>query len=172
VPTPPVPPGAESVPLCFRDAAPRSEKPTRRGQGSGPRRLPDTGVRARPCLLIVEDDEDMRELYRWCMRAAGWVVETATDGAEALLVAPVLEPDVIVMDLRLPVLGGLEAARWLKADPETRHIPIVALSGVDPRQGEPLATEAGCEVFVAKPCSPEQLRAVLENLVTGRDSTP
>jgi two-component system cell cycle response regulator DivK len=119
----------------------------------------------------VEDDEDTRELYAWCLRAAGWLVEAVPNGEEALFVAPDFAPDVIVMDLRLPLIGGLEAARRLNADPRTAHIPIVAVSSIDQRQGEALATEAGCEAFVAKPCLPEELRALLESLVTGREGS-
>jgi two-component system, cell cycle response regulator DivK len=145
----------------------RSERP-RPEHGSGPWRFPDTGVRARPRALIVDDDDDTRELYAWCMRAAGWIVDDVPNGEAALFVAADFAPDVIVMDLRLPTIGGLEATRILKADPKTRHIPVVALSALDRRQVEALATEAGCEAFVAKPCPPEDLRAFLEELVTGR----
>lgn len=147
-------------------AQPKSDKP-RRDQGSGPAGLPRTGVRARPRVLIVDDDEDARDMYAWCMRAAGWNVEDVADGAEALFVAEHFEPDVIVMDLRLPVIGGLEATRRLKADPRTRHIPVVALSGADRSQTEAEAMAAGCEEFVPKPCPPQDLRALLEKLVTG-----
>jgi CheY-like chemotaxis protein len=104
-------------------------------------------------------------MYAWCLRAAGWVVEGATDGADALLIAHVFEPDVIVMDLRLPTIDGLEATRRLKASEATRDTPVVACSGFDLGQAEALARQAGCEEFVAKPCLPDDLRALLENLV-------
>jgi two-component system cell cycle response regulator DivK len=118
--------------------------------------------------LIVDDDEDSLELYAWCMRAAGWLVDGAANGEEALFLAGYFAPDVIVMDLRLPGMDGLEATRRLRAAPHTRHIPIVALSAMDRRLAETLAMEAGCESFVAKPCPPESLRAFLENMVAGR----
>jgi CheY-like chemotaxis protein len=139
--------------------------------GCGPRQAPSTGPRARPRALIVDDDEDMRELYAWCLRAAGWIAEAVVNGEEVLLVAPAFAPHVIVMDLRLPVIGGLEASRRLKANPVTTHIPIVAISGADPVQAEALAKEAGCKEFVAKPYPPERLRALLEDLVTGRNGS-
>ena len=122
-------------------------------------------------MLIVEDDEDARDLYAWCLRAAGWTVEAVPNGEDALFVAAVLLPDLIVMDLRLPVIDGLEATRRLKADPDTRHIPVVALSWVDRREGEALATAAGCQAFVAKPCPPEDLRALLESLAAGGEGS-
>lgn len=139
----------------------------RGGQGFAHRRPPDSGTRPRPRVLLVDDDEDTREMYAWCMRAAGWIVEGAADGAEALLLAPAFEPDVIVMDLRLPVVDGIEATRRLKANDITRDISVVACSGIDLAQAEALARQAGCDEFVAKPCPPEDLRVLLENLVTG-----
>ena len=150
---------------------PTSDEP-RRDHGSRPSWPPSTGARRRPIALVVDDSEETRELYAWCMRAAGWLVEAVPSGEEALLVAAVLVPDVIVMDLNLPVIGGLEATRRLKADPDTQHIPIVAVSGIDRGQGEALATEAGCEAFLEKPCQPEQLRALLERLVAERPAGP
>ncbi len=141
------------------------------GRGSGIPRPAESGTHSKPCVLLVEDDEDTREMYAWCLRAAGWIVEEAADGAEAILMAPVFAPDVIVMDLCLPVVDGLEAARQLKASEMTRDIPIVACSAFDIGQADALARQAGCEGFVAKPCSPEDLRALLEK-VTSSGSFP
>lgn len=105
------------------------------------------------------------------MRAAGWVVEAVPNGEEALFVAALWAPDVIVMDLRLSAMDGLEATRRLKADPDTRNIPVVAVSSIDPVQGEALATEAGCALFLSKPCPPESLRAHLESWIARRDGS-
>jgi len=145
-------------------AAPGVDRPVRR-RASGPHRSRDSGTLVRPRVLIVEDHEDTSEMYAWCMRAAGWIVEVAHDGQEALTAASDFGPDVIVMDLRLPVLDGLDATRMLKSDPDTRLIPIVGCSGVDGPEAETLAREAGCDRFVAKPCPPEDLRTLLENIV-------
>jgi two-component system cell cycle response regulator DivK len=106
------------------------------------------------------------------MRAAGWLVEEVPNGEEALMAAVVLAPDAIVMDLRLPGIDGLEATRRLKADPDTQIIPIAALSVLDRAQGEPLATEAGCALYLSKPCAPEHLRDVVEQLVMDREESP
>jgi two-component system cell cycle response regulator DivK len=152
-------------------AEPKSGTPSE-GQASGSRWLPDTGTRPRPRVLIVDDEEDTREMYAWCMRAAGWIVEGVANGEAALLVAPTFGPDIIVMDLYLPSLGGIEATRRLKADAATRDTPIVACSGVDRRRVETLALLVGCEEFVAKPCLPERLRAVLERVLSRRSGSP
>jgi CheY-like chemotaxis protein len=122
----------------------------------------ETGGRLR--VLIVEDHEETREMFAWCLRAAGWMVDAVGDGMAAVLVAASLEPDVIVMDLCLPVLDGIETARRLKSYGSTSHVPIVACTG-DPSMTEPLARAAGCDMFIAKPIEPERLRAVLESLV-------
>jgi CheY-like chemotaxis protein len=127
-----------------------------------------TGPRPRPRVLIVDDQEATREMYAWCMRAAGWLVEESTDGEEAVVRAREFQPDVIAMDLHLPVLDGLEAMRLLKQDDRTRDIPIVACTGVNPRRSEALARDAGCDGFVSKPCLPEELRVLLETLVVSR----
>lgn len=115
---------------------------------------------------MVDDDEATREMYAWCLRAAGWVVEGVTSGEDALLAARWFEPNVIVMDLRLPVVDGLEATRRLKACDATRAIPVVAFSGFDLERADGLARQAGCDAFVAKPCAPDDLRMLLEILLT------
>jgi CheY-like chemotaxis protein len=112
----------------------------------------------------VDDSEDARDLYAGCMRAAGWHVDAVTNGAEALAMAADFEPDVIVMDLHMPVLDGIAATRRLKADARTAHIPVVACTAF----GKPHRVElphVGFEALVPKPCTAEALRDVLENLV-------
>jgi len=121
-------------------------------------------------VLIVEDDEDTRDLYAWCMMASGWFVHAVQNGAEALIAATVVEPDVIVMDLHLPVLGGLAAIRQIKRHAATKHVPIVACTAFDARSSEIDAKIAGCDEFVPKPCEPEALRNLLEVLVGARRS--
>ena len=145
-------------------AEPLSDRPSR-VRNSGLPRHADTGARPRPRALIVDDEEDTRELYAWCLRAAGWVVDGVGNGEEAIRSAAEFEPDVIVMDLRLPGLGGLEAARRLKTNEETAHIPIVMCSGADRVEAEAGARQAGCDAFVGKPCLPDDLRVLLESLV-------
>jgi CheY-like chemotaxis protein len=126
----------------------------------------NTGARGRPRVLFVEDDDDTRALYAWCMRAVGWMVEEAASGEEALVVAAFFHPDVIVIDLRMPMLGGLELVRRLKRDEHTKHVPVVACTAVS--DVELLARYAGCEKYVAKPCEAEALRALLEDMVGGK----
>jgi CheY-like chemotaxis protein len=127
-----------------------------------------SGKLRKPRVLIVEDTLDSRELYAQYLRQEGWEVGDATNGQEALVLATTFEPDVIVMDLSMPVLDGIEATRLLKKDPRTRHIPIIAMTAFSDAPKEIQARHAGCEMFVAKPCMPDHLLQVLEGLVSDR----
>jgi CheY-like chemotaxis protein len=124
-------------------------------------------------VLLVEDYEDARDMYRDYLVFSGFAVETADNGCEAIAKARSLRPDLILMDLSLPVLDGWEATRRLKADPETARIRIVALSAHAMSIELQRAAEAGCEGFIAKPCLPEELLAeVMRHLnAAGHSST-
>jgi len=141
------------------EGAPASVKPhavARHHRGSPPVR--------RPRVLFVEDHDDTRDFYAWWMRAAGWEVDTVSRGLEAVAVTASFQPDVIVMDLHMPTVDGIEARRRLRVDPRTAHIPVVACTAFG-RQHEPELREAGFRFVVSKPCQPEELRAVLEGVV-------
>lgn len=118
-------------------------------------------------VLVAEDDEGTREMYAWCMRAAGWVAYEAANGQEALEMAVTVRPNIIVMDLRMPELDGLDAIARLKADERTKGIPVVACTALDRLWAEARAKQVRCDAFVAKPCSPDDLLALLEDLVEG-----
>jgi CheY-like chemotaxis protein len=116
-------------------------------------------------VLIVDDFEDNRAMYAEFLRFSGFEVEEATNGAEAVEMTRRLLPDVVVMDLSLPVLDGWEATRRLKADGRTRHIPVVALTGHALEGHSQGAREAGCDEFLAKPCLPETLLATVKEVL-------
>lgn len=117
--------------------------------------MPDSPPR--PLILIVEDFDDAREMYREYLDFSGFQVETARDGHEAIEKAREIDPDLILMDLSLPVIDGWEATRRLKADPRTAHLVIVALSAHALAAEGDRAREAGCDGFIAKPCLPSDL---------------
>jgi CheY-like chemotaxis protein len=108
-------------------------------------------------ILVVEDFLDAREMYRDYLTFAGFRVETAADGYEALEKARRLRPDLVLMDLALPVVDGWEATRRLRADPATADLKIVALSAHALATEGRRAKEAGCDGFIAKPCLPQEL---------------
>jgi two-component system cell cycle response regulator DivK len=102
-------------------------------------------------LLLVEDNEMNRDMLSRRLERKGFTVVMAVDGAEALRMAVSELPELILMDMSLPVLDGWEATRRLKAAPETQHIPIIALTAHAMSADEARAREAGCDDFDTKP---------------------
>lgn len=119
-------------------------------------------------VLIVDDFEDNRAMYAEFLRYSGLEVVEAKDGAEAVEKARTEMPDLVVMDLSLPVIDGWEATRRIKHDPSTRDIPIVALTGHALEGHSQGAREAGCEGFLAKPCLPETLLETIKEILAKR----
>lgn len=119
-----------------------------------------------PVILLAEDFEDARDLYKDFLEFSGFTVQTATNGREAINLATSLQPDLILMDASMPVLDGWQATRELKANPATRHIPILALTAHAFDDARQEAQQSGCDGFVTKPCLPDdlvaQVRATLE----------
>ena len=119
-----------------------------------------TDVRAsrdRPLVLIVEDQSDLRQLYVQALTMSGFTVIEAGNGADAIAHTSEHFPDVVIMDLSLPVMDGWEATRRLKGDARTQRIPVVALTAHDGSGELQRATRAGCDWFVPKPCQPHDL---------------
>jgi len=102
-------------------------------------------------VLYVEDNDDNIYMLTHRLRRAGFTVAVATDGAAGVAMAASERPDVILMDLSLPVLDGWEATRRIKAAPETRHIPVIALTAHAMSGDREAALEAGCNDFDIKP---------------------
>jgi two-component system cell cycle response regulator DivK len=123
-------------------------------------------VREPPLVLLAEDFEDARELYRDYLEFSGFSVLTANNGREAIEQAVSVQPDIILMDASMPVLDGWQATRELKANPVTKHIPVLALTAHAFDDARREAKDVGCDGFVTKPCLPDDLvtriRAVLE----------
>lgn len=111
-------------------------------------------------ILIVEDDKPTLDFYRHTLRAAGFTVTTATDGVDALQLIDHGElPDVIVLDLGLPRLGGLDMHAELRAHPRTKRIPVVVVTGIDLSPQEQL----DFPYFLRKPVVPEALIFAVDN---------
>jgi CheY-like chemotaxis protein len=104
-----------------------------------------------PKLLLVEDNEENREGLSRHLRRKGYEVLTAGDGQQGLEVARTAPPDLILMDMSLPVLDGWEATRQLKADPLTRHVPVIALTAHAMAGDREKALAAGCDEYDTKP---------------------
>jgi CheY-like chemotaxis protein len=125
----------------------------------------------KPVVLLVDDYPDAREMYAEYLEFSGFEVVEAGNGLEALALALDKTPDVILMDLSLPVMDGWEATRRLKADDRTKHIPVLAVTGHALTGISEEAKRAGCDGFITKPCLPEDLtieiRKVLDRGASG-----
>ena len=102
-------------------------------------------------ILVVEDQEDNRQILRDLLGSAGFRMIEAHDGEEALTVARSERPNLILMDIQLPILDGYEATRSIKRDPELKHIPVIAVTSYALSGDEERARAAGCDGYVAKP---------------------
>lgn len=116
-------------------------------------------------ILVVEDQEDNRRILRDLLTSAGFELVEAMTGEEGVRLAEMHRPDLILMDVQMPVLDGHEATRRIKAQPELRHIPIIvvtsyALSGDDAK-----AKAAGANAYVAKPFSPREMLATIRRFL-------
>jgi CheY-like chemotaxis protein len=125
----------------------------------------------RPRVLLVDDYPDAREMYAEYLDFSGFEVIEAANGMEALQRAADTAPDIILMDLSLPVMDGWEATRRLKADTRTAHIPVVALTGHALAGISEGAKKAGCDAFVTKPCLPEDLVKEIRKVLNERSAS-
>ena len=114
-------------------------------------------VVARARVLLVEDEADIRELIRYCLEQGGFEVEEAGDGAEALEKLHVFAPNLIVLDLMLPGMLGVEVCQRLRARVSTAHLPILVVSAKSNASDKALALAMGADDYVTKPFSPRDL---------------
>ncbi len=122
-------------------------------------------------ILVAEDNALNLELITDLLELEGHVVEGAPDGLQALDLARRSQPDLILMDLRLPRMDGLTATRRLKQDPATRAIPIIALSANAMAEDHQRALEAGCLGHLTKPIDTEHLMDQIRELLTRQPGT-
>jgi two-component system cell cycle response regulator DivK len=121
-------------------------------------------------ILVVEDFEDSRFSLCRLLEWSGHAVLEATDGRQAVDVALAERPDLILMDLTLPVLDGLEATRRIRAAPGMTRIPIVAVSGYDSEHYHAEALAAGCNAYATKPLDFDELERMIGRLVGEKEA--
>ena len=121
-----------------------------------------------PKILLVEDNEMNRDMLSRRLVRSGYEVALAVDGAQGVAMAASEAPDLVLMDMSLPVLDGWEATRRLKADPATRGLPVIALTAHAMSGDEEKAREAGCDDFDTKPVEYTRLVAKIEGLLQKR----
>jgi two-component system cell cycle response regulator DivK len=110
-------------------------------------------------ILVVEDQVDNRQILRDLLTSVGFQLLEAENGADGVAAAETHKPDLILMDIQMPVLDGYEATRRIKANPALRDIPVIVVTSYALSGDEEKARAAGCDDYVAKPYSPRQLLA-------------
>jgi CheY-like chemotaxis protein len=118
-----------------------------------------------PKLLVVEDNELNRDMLSRRLVRRGYEVVVATDGAEGVAMASRERPDLILMDMSLPIIDGWQATRQIKAATETRHIPVIALTAHAMDGDERRARDAGCDDFDTKPVDLTRLLGKIDALL-------
>ena len=124
--------------------------------------------KAMPKILLVEDNEMNRDMLSRRLQRKGYQVVLALDGQSGVEMTQTQAPDLVLMDMSLPVLDGWEATRRLKADTATRHIPVIALTAHAMSSDREKAIEAGCDDYDTKPVELTRLLAKIEALLRGR----
>ena len=117
-------------------------------------------------ILVVEDTEDNRRIIRDLLTSFGYELIEARDGVEGVAMAQSHRPDLILMDIQLPVMDGYEATRRIRAHPDLKHIPVIAVTSYALSGDEAKAREAGCDAYIAKPFSPRQLLGKVRELLS------
>jgi two-component system cell cycle response regulator DivK len=116
-------------------------------------------------ILVAEDHEDNRQILRDLLASADFDMIEARDGEQAVATAQASLPDLILMDIQLPVIDGYEATRRIKAQPALKAIPVIMVTSYALSGDEEKARQAGCDDYVAKPYSPRQLLAKIRHYI-------
>jgi len=117
-------------------------------------------------VLIVEDNELNMKLFNDLLEAHGYYTLQTKDGVEALRMARTHRPDLILMDIQLPEVSGLEVTKWLKEDDDLRTIPIIAVTAFAMKGDEQKIRDGGCEAYIAKPISVASFMSTVERFLS------
>ncbi len=121
---------------------------------------------AQKSVLVVEDNELNMRLFCDLLDAYGYATFECRDGANAVEIARQEHPDLIIMDIQLPEVSGLDITRWIKDDPDLAAIPVLAVTAFAMRSDEERVREAGCEGYLSKPIQIASFVKAVENLIT------
>ena len=116
-------------------------------------------------VLVVEDEEDLRDIARFTLEGAGFEVIAAVNGVEGVAKSAAERPDLVLMDIQMPLLDGYEATRRIKALPGMQRRPVVAVSSFAMKGDAEKARAAGCDAYVTKPYSAKQLLALVRQFL-------
>ena len=149
-------------PAARRDRSELASIPEGRSNNSEPR------PHRRGRVLIVDDNPDARDMYAMYFRRLGYEALVAQNAVIGIALATDLKPDVVVMDLAMPGMSGISATHHLKGSPRTRSIKVILLTGHGARAIQEGALEMGVDVFLTKPCLPEDLEGHVRRLIQER----
>src|SRR5664279_4099003 len=127
--------------------------------------LLETGKPSQPMILIIEDDKIQQKIMAANISSYGYACETASSGAEGIEKARLYDPDVIILDLFLPDISGVSVCEKLRAEKETRHIPIISVTSSDDKRVKLDSLNAGANDFISKPVDFIELLIKISNLV-------
>ena len=116
-------------------------------------------------ILVIEDTEDNRQIIRDLLTSVGYDLVEANDGAAGVQAAKDHRPDLILMDIQLPVMDGYQATRAIKAEASLKHIPIIAVTSYALSGDEEKTRQAGCDGYISKPFSPRNLLALIRKFL-------
>ncbi|MGQ0562293.1 MAG: response regulator [Gemmatimonadota bacterium] len=122
-------------------------------------------MQGRKQVLLVEDNDDNRRIYATILDHHGYGVIEAPNGVDAVREAVLRHPDLIIMDISLPLMDGLEATRRIRAHPDTADIPVLAVTAHARNRDRDQAFEAGCDEYLAKPVEPRRLIQEVERMI-------
>jgi len=123
-------------------------------------------------VLIVEDNELNMKLFNDLLEAHGYATLKTSHGIEAMELARAHKPDLILMDIQLPEVSGLEVTRWLKADEELKSIPVIAITAFAMKGDEERIREGGCEAYMSKPISVSKFIATVKTYLEADRASP
>jgi two-component system cell cycle response regulator DivK len=120
-------------------------------------------------VLIVEDNELNMKLFNDLLEAHGYATVQTRNGMEALDLARRHRPDLILMDIQLPEVSGLQVTQWIKEDASLRHIPVIAITAFAMKGDEEKIRQGGCEAYLSKPISVVKFLETVRNFIGGQD---
>jgi two-component system cell cycle response regulator DivK len=123
-------------------------------------------------VLIIEDNELNMKLFNDLLEAHGYATVQTRNGMDALDLVRTHRPDLILMDIQLPEVSGLQVTQWIKDDPGLRHIPVIAITAFAMKGDEEKIRQGGCEAYLAKPISVVKFLETVRNFIGGQDSKP
>lgn len=128
---------------------------------------PGAGLERPKTVLIVEDNELNMKLFNDILEAQGYAVLQTRDGLSALDIARRHMPDLILMDIQLPEVSGIEVTKWLKEDERLRSIPVIAVTAFAMKGDEEKIREGGCEAYISKPISVTSFLQTIDSFLKG-----